>query len=139
MTVDVTPTASAAAVEAPLPGADEDVPEDGHEPLPTPSADDSIPDTVSRTGAPTIDPDEPTSPLKPLKLLDKTCIKALSAIPDAFKVVEYASKKGFDSERAQKNFHEEVRKLNAAIASTVDPLVALQKVLAKFAVEEAPQ
>ena len=64
-------------------------------------------------------------PLKTMKALDKVSMRLLADIPNGFIVVRSIGKKGFDSDKAQKNFNESVANLKATLVSLQEPIAKL--------------
>lgn len=87
------------------------------------------PDAASKVGKVEREDDTPVSPLKSLNMLEKLVSKVVIGIPDAFIAIRTAEKKGFDSDKAQKNYATLLSNLRSAVSATVEPLAELQKLL----------
>ncbi len=64
-------------------------------------------------------------PLKTLSSMEKLISRAITEVPDVLIVLKEMSKRGFDSDKAQKNFKEHVANLKAALQSVIEPLQIL--------------
>ena len=71
---------------------------------------------------------EPTPiphPLKTLSSMEKLISRAITEVPDVLIVLKEMNKRGFDSDKAHKNFKEHVANLKAALQSVIEPLQIL--------------
>lgn len=79
--------------------------------------------------------DAAAHPLKTIKQVEKTASKLLATIPDAFIAVRAASKTGFDSDKAQKNYNTELANLKSSLNGMLEPIAALLKEIEDCAAE----
>jgi hypothetical protein len=73
--------------------------------------------------------DAEAHPLKAIKGLEKIISKMVVAIPDGFIAVNTAEKRGFDSDKAQKNYATELSNLRSAVNGAIKPLEELKALL----------
>jgi len=64
-------------------------------------------------------------PLKTLASMEKLISRAITEVPDVLIVLKEMTKRGFDSDRAQKNFKEHVANLKSALQAVIEPLQIL--------------
>ena len=93
-------------------------------PLETPEGG-TRPEGASSTGRPTIQERTIASPLKVLGGAEKLITKANSTLPDVFIVLRECERVAFDSDVAQRRYLDNLRQLDAAARSIIEPLQEL--------------
>ena len=73
--------------------------------------------------------DTPANALKTLNQLEKTVSRMIVGIPDALLILMDVDKRGFDSDKASKNYNKLASNLRAAVNSAIEPLNELKKIL----------
>jgi len=71
------------------------------------------------------EPMEIPHPLKTLASMEKLISRAITEVPDVLIVLKEMTKRGFDSDSAQKKFREHVANLKSALQSVIEPLQIL--------------
>jgi len=64
-------------------------------------------------------------PLKTLASMEKLISRAITEVPDVLIVLKEVTKRGFDSDSAQKKFREHVANLKSALQAVIEPLQIL--------------
>jgi len=121
--------------ETPAPAVNQTV-EQASIPMPTAPAPtdepEGKPDKPSKDTKPSKAPKDDSGPINALKVikgLSKSADKLLTSLADGFLAVKAADKTGFDSDKAQKNFKEQINNLHDSLSRMQEPIAELVKTL----------
>lgn len=122
---EVEATVHEKTAEAPMFVASEDPTEEA----PTTKTEKTVPDKPKPSAS---EPTTKVGALKAVKDFDKSAEKTLSQVAAALEAIHFAEKKGFDSDRANKNFRTSVSNCTHLVTSLLKVLPALQEKMLHF-------
>lgn len=96
-------------------------------PVPAPKPEKKEKEKSAPTEKAVTTPSEPASPLKALKGADNLLTKLMSLLPDVFIAVRETGKRGFDSDKAQKNYEKLLATVSAGLRDLSGPMEELRK------------